>query len=296
MSDLITIVIPTYNRPDNLRRCLKSVTSQSYHDFEVTVVNDSEDEQSVQEVIDEIADPRIRYLKNSRIKGANGARNTGILAAKGEFIAFLDDDDEWLTDKLLWQVEHLKSHRNQSGVFCAFEIQKFGAWQKSILDLQELQLAEVLLNTVSIGSSSSLMFRQEVFDRVGLWDEDMKRQQDKELLVRILKNEKIGYDNRIALKVYGHNDPHPAKSIAGHEEYYHKIKGYLDLLEPEVIQKFYSYNYRRMCMYRIRLGEYKEAFQLYKKALHYQKFHLRKDAKNVYYLIKKLLSPNGKVS
>ena len=99
----ISVVIPTYNRPDTLKRAITSVLSQTCTDFEIIIVNDSHQERPVWDIINHFADERIRYFRNERSKGGNGARNTGIIKSKGEYIAFLDDDDEWLPDKLYLQ-------------------------------------------------------------------------------------------------------------------------------------------------------------------------------------------------
>ena len=290
MSDLVSIVLPTYNRPEGLRKAIQGVLKQTHQLFEVLVINDSSEEIPVQEVINQFEDNRIYYLRNQRTKGANGARNTGILNAKGAYIAFLDDDDEWLPEKLAWQLDYLQSHPDYVGVFSAYHIDEGGRWKEKIQSVDTLELKDCLLNTISIGSSSSLLFRASIFDHAGLWDETLIRQQDKELLVRILSKGSIGHDTRIALKVNGHNDPHPLKSIPGHEVYYEKMIPYVTLLEADAQKKFHSFHYRRLCMYYLRLTEYKKAFSLYRKAIKFQKIHLRKDTKNLIFLIKSIFS------
>jgi glycosyltransferase involved in cell wall biosynthesis len=98
---LVSIVIPTYKRQALLPRAIKSALSQTYQNNEVLVCYD---EKSVETkaIVDALAanDSRLRYLENTRTKGACGARNMGICAAQGEYIALFDDDDEMLPDAI----------------------------------------------------------------------------------------------------------------------------------------------------------------------------------------------------
>jgi hypothetical protein len=198
-----------------------------------------------------------------------------------------------LPDKLSWQMDYLRVNTSYDGVFNAYSINSSGRWKVIKEHIKNLTLRDCLLNTVSIGSSSNLLFRSNVFSTAGLWDETLKRQQDKELLIRILVNHQIGYDQKVALKVSGHNDPHPLKSIPGHEVYYDKAKDYLVHLDANSQRKFHSFHYRRLCMYYLMLGDYKKAFTLYQQALEHQKLHLRKDTKNLVYLTKSIFSNKG---
>lgn len=100
----VSVVIPTLRRSQLLVRALNSVLTQSYHQLEIIVVVDGPDEETVA-MLDAIADPRVRYFVNPRSLTAAGARNFGVSQAHGEWIAFLDDDDEWLPQKLQRQME-----------------------------------------------------------------------------------------------------------------------------------------------------------------------------------------------
>ncbi|PJA63262.1 MAG: glycosyl transferase, partial [Candidatus Portnoybacteria bacterium CG_4_9_14_3_um_filter_44_9] len=112
----VSVIIPTCNRPDLLPRAIKSVLSQIYQDFEIIVVDDG-DKRSAENVVRQFKDNRIKYIKHVERKGGAAARNTGIKAAQGEFIAFLDDDDEWLPKKLEIQMRQFENTPNDVG-FC----------------------------------------------------------------------------------------------------------------------------------------------------------------------------------
>ena len=88
----VSVIIPTHNRPEYVGRAIKSVLNQTYQDFEIIVVDDGL-EKRAEPVINKITDSRIKYIKHEQEKGGSAARNTGIRAAQGEYIAFLDNDD-----------------------------------------------------------------------------------------------------------------------------------------------------------------------------------------------------------
>jgi glycosyltransferase involved in cell wall biosynthesis len=106
---LISIVIPAFNRTKLLQKTIASVQSQNFKDWECIIVDDFSTD-NTKELIEAIAlnDSRIKYCLNRRGKGAQGARNTGILQAEGSWIAFNDSDDEWLPEKLTRQICELK--------------------------------------------------------------------------------------------------------------------------------------------------------------------------------------------
>ena len=102
----ISVIIPTYNRVNLLNRAINSVLRQTFSDFEVIVVDDSS-EDDTKAVVETLKDPRIRYICHDENRGAAAARNTGIRVSRGEHIAFLDSDDEWLSKKLELQIDAL---------------------------------------------------------------------------------------------------------------------------------------------------------------------------------------------
>jgi glycosyltransferase involved in cell wall biosynthesis len=100
---LVSVVIPTLDRPKLLLRAIDSVLRQTYQEIEVIVVIDRQNEDIVS-AVESVNDPRVRLFTNSCRVTASGARNVGADQAKGEWIAFLDDDDEWLPNKLERQI------------------------------------------------------------------------------------------------------------------------------------------------------------------------------------------------
>src|SRR5258705_13939604 len=102
----VSVVIPTHNRSEFLRSAIASVLGQTYQDFELIVVDDASTD-STAEVVVSFNDSRIKFIRHQTNQGGSAARNTGIRASKCDYIAFLDDDDEWSPRKLSKQVEVL---------------------------------------------------------------------------------------------------------------------------------------------------------------------------------------------
>ena len=102
---LVSVIIPTLHRPTLLTRALASVFRQTWRELEVIVIVDGPDPETIA-VLQTIDDPRLRIIVNPHSLTAAGARNAGMDHAKGEWIAFLDDDDEWLPEKLAKQVAY----------------------------------------------------------------------------------------------------------------------------------------------------------------------------------------------
>jgi glycosyltransferase involved in cell wall biosynthesis len=110
MAELVSVVIPTYRRPKLVMRAVSSVLEQTYRDVEAVVVIDGVDPE-VRQMLEGIGDPRVRVIETEINKGPSNARNIGVDNARGEYVAFLDDDDEWLSGKIERQVALVASEQ-----------------------------------------------------------------------------------------------------------------------------------------------------------------------------------------
>jgi glycosyltransferase involved in cell wall biosynthesis len=121
---LVSVVIPTFNRAAFIAEAIDSVLEQNFPSFEILVVDDRSTDRTVQ-VIKRLMQrhPEIFLLENKRRKGPSGARNTGILAATGEFVAFLDSDDTWLPNHLEKGVLFLEGHKEVTVLFGNFRVE-----------------------------------------------------------------------------------------------------------------------------------------------------------------------------
>lgn len=201
---LVSVVIPVFNREKTVGRAISSVLNQSYKNLEMIVVDDCSDDNSL-EVIREFQDERIKVIALKRNSGANAARNKGIMAARGQYVAFQDSDDEWDKDKLRIQV-HEMLDRDLSACFCAHCLTD-GAGETIIPnDYGDKEKYETgLVNVLADGnviSTQTLIVRKDVFGIIGYFDEEMPRLQDYEFVIRLVQKRKIGYIARPLASVY----------------------------------------------------------------------------------------------
>ena len=108
----VSVVIPSYNRPHFLLRAINSVLRQTFTSFELIIVDDASTE-DIATVITSINDSRVVFVKHNCNKGVNIARNTGLKISRGEYIAFLDNDDEWLPEKLERQLASFEQSKDE---------------------------------------------------------------------------------------------------------------------------------------------------------------------------------------
>jgi len=186
---IVSVIIPIYNRAHVLARAIQSVLDQTYQDFEIIVVDDGSTD-NTEEIVKSFNDPRIRYIRHEENKGAAAARNTGIKAAKGEFIAFQDSDDKWLPEKLEKQMKVFENAPAKVGVvytgFWRIENNKKIYIPFSWLTQKEGNIHKELLKENFIGTPAALV-RKECFEKAGMFDEKLPRLQDWELVIRLSK-------------------------------------------------------------------------------------------------------------
>lgn len=187
----VSVVIPSYERPQLLRKLLKSISAQTYRDFEVIVVDDhSQSIKEIQAVIAEFENSfPLTFLRNEERKGAPHSRNRGIRQSRYGLIALVDDDDAWLPEKLSRQVSLFNSSSHNLGLVYT--------WTK-VLDPDENLLKEErpeiegtpkkeILRSCFI-SSPSVMVRKESIIKSGLFDETFPSCQDWDTWTRMIHN------------------------------------------------------------------------------------------------------------
>lgn len=187
---LVSVVLPTYNRAGLLARSIGSVLAQSVRDLELVVVDDGSRD-NTRDVVAAFGDPRIRYVHRSN-GGVAAARNTGVSAARGKYLAFQDSDDEWLLDKLERQLATLESTDGSAMCVCGMMRimgsrrigQRIFSYPRAPSDWKSgLDHRRVIRSAVAY-TQSWLVPRQSVLD-VGGFREDLSIWDDWELLIRL---------------------------------------------------------------------------------------------------------------
>ena len=187
----VSIIIPTYNRAHLIGRAIKSVLNQTYQDFEIIVVDDGSTD-NMEEVVKKFQkkNKRIRYIRHKENKGEAAARNTGIKAAKGEYIAFQDSDDEWFPEKLEKQMEVFESAPSKVGVvytgFYRVKNNKKTYIPSSWVKQKEGDIHKELLKGNFVGTPA-MVVKKECFEKVGMFDENLPQLEDWELVIRLSK-------------------------------------------------------------------------------------------------------------
>ncbi|ABA20473.1 Glycosyl transferase, family 2 [Trichormus variabilis ATCC 29413] len=169
----VSVVIPAYNAMPYLPETLDSVLRQTYNDFEVIVVNDGSSDKT-EEFISQILDPRIKLISQAN-QGLAGARNTGILNASGEYIAFLDADDIWEPTKLEKQVKVLDENPEVGLVYTwvAYINEQGKSTGKIFKNQVEGYVWPQLTEHNIVECGSVAMVRQICFEKIGLFDRNL---------------------------------------------------------------------------------------------------------------------------
>jgi glycosyltransferase involved in cell wall biosynthesis len=209
----VSAVIPTYNRAYIILEALESVRTQTYRDFEIIVVDDGSIDGTA-ELVKSLGSEQIRYIRHERNKGCSAAYNTGIAAASGDLVGFLDSDDKWKPDYLEQQVSFFKRHPEVDAVFTDTEI-RYSTWhapslislmrafprllkthpqaEESVLSTREMYLC--LLEEVPI-KPSAVVVKRDLFATAGTFDEEWPSGTDWELFLRFSRSARFGFINR----------------------------------------------------------------------------------------------------
>ncbi|RFC49185.1 MAG: Glycosyltransferase involved in cell wall bisynthesis [Verrucomicrobia bacterium] len=182
----VSIVIPSYNSAKYLPETLQSVLQQDYQDFEVIVVNDGSTDDTESWFAAHVSDPRLRLITQAN-QGPSTARNTGIAASRGEYIAFLDSDDLWHPTKLTKQLEILDGDPHAAMVYCWLaNIDHLGNPTGKIRRyFSEGMVWPELIKHNFIGCGSNAMVRRRCFDDLGLFDPATTGIEDWDMWLRI---------------------------------------------------------------------------------------------------------------
>jgi len=201
-----SVIIPTYDRADRVTRAVSSVLAQTYPDFELIVVDDgSEDETlpALRPFLD-----RIRLIRHERNLGVSAARNAGIRASRAPLVAFLDSDDRWLPEKLEVQARFFREHPDalacqtqEIWVRRGRRVNPASRHLKPSGDIFEPSLERCLV------SPSAVMLRRSLLDEVGLFDESLPVCEDYDLWLRIACRHPIHLiDKELLVREGGHPD------------------------------------------------------------------------------------------
>lgn len=208
---LISVVIPAYNRAHCIGRALESVRAQGIDDLEVLVGDDGSSDGTPEKVLELVPEATVVRLPVNR--GAASARNAVLPMARGEFIAFLDSDDEWLPGKLARQIAHLREHPEvvlvgtghilacQDGTRVDFPGRNSSDWRRE------------LHSAVSFHGASTPLVRSRVLEDVGLQDERLRVLEDWDWMLRIAERFPIHVLPGLLTVIHENNPSNPDRTV-----------------------------------------------------------------------------------
>ncbi len=200
---MISVVIPLYNKEQSIASTLQTVLNQTYQDFEIVIVDDGSTDRSVEEV-KKVADPRIRLIHQTNA-GVSAARNRSIEEAKGEYIAFLDADDEWKSDYLKTQYELTQKYPECSVFACNYEFKDTqGRVTPTIIRKLPFKGEDgILSNYFEIAScshpplwTSAVIVKKSAIQSIGGFSIGIKSGEDLLTWARLAVQEKIAYSRK----------------------------------------------------------------------------------------------------
>lgn len=257
---LVSVIIPTYSRPDKLKEAIISVFNQSYKQLEIVVVDDNPPNSIARDettkLIRHFNDGRIIYVCHEINRGANAARNTGIINSSGAFIAFLDDDDRYFPTKIEEQVQIIESYSDRENGVLVFAgsvrvgdmIYSGSKW----MSVSEKKLffpdQNLIYSKNYIGSNSYIMIERNHLVEVGGFDDSLASCQDWDLFIRLgLKGVQFVGVNLPLVEYHSHegeritNDK--TKKVQGHLSILNKHSEAIAAVAPHRLNSFYRYLY-----------------------------------------------------
>lgn len=219
--NLVSVITPTYNRPALLRQALASIDAQSYPDIEKIVVNDGGDKF---EFFGEHKHTMYLGCKNNR--GAGATRNTGLIQASGEYIAYLDDDDTYYARHIETLVTYLEAHPEKVAAYTLAH----AVYRGSRVLLYKHHFDRGLLLVQNYIPNLCIMHRRSALTQCGGFDESLKTLEDWEFLIRLSLAGDFGYIPEVTAEFHVSDDQHrnslTQASIDVYETIYKRFEKY----------------------------------------------------------------------
>ncbi len=239
-----SVIIPTYNRAHVLGRAVHSVLRQTQRDIEIIIIDDASTDHT-DEVVKTINDDRILYIKHNERKGASSARNSGIDIARGEYVAFLDSDDEWIEDKLERQLEVFYRSPETLGLVYSGCVEIAGSKEdRPVIPKVRGSILKNLLVNNCVGYMVTPLVRRECFSKAGLFDDGLPGSQDWDMWIRIAQHYTIDFVSDVLVRVYPQEDGimrNSAGAVSAHKRILQKYEHLLKSMPRGIRAKRYYY-------------------------------------------------------
>jgi glycosyltransferase involved in cell wall biosynthesis len=281
---LVSVIIPTHNRPDLLRNAVASVIAQTYRPIEIVIVDDgSADTVNNAWFKNKSKDVFLSIHRNNVSKGVAAARNVGIIKSRGNFIAFLDDDDQWVSEKLMLQMDALFKHNSSKirGVFCQMIVEDEDG--NEIRRTSFPAIMEQVLKSMVYGDGNiplqTLLIERDAVRTVGLFDEQMPPFDDRHWLMRYLFSFEMILVNKYLVRFLEHSGDRlttsPDAMLAGEQAFTKFIKNYLKTQCELNFNKAMGYRYAKLANEYILTGQLLSGLKSFLKGISTNPLELR---------------------
>ena len=270
----VTCVIPSYKRCDTVTRAIDSVLAQTYNNIEVCLVDDNvpgdEYSQKLQEALKKYdGDPRVRYITQEKHINGAVARNVGIKSATGEYIGFLDDDDEWLPEKIERQMKVLQEDPSLDAVTALWTLYEGGKEVRKCAPYTADNLQfKVFLRDVAV-FTSTVLIKKTAIERFGGFDGELLRHQDLQFLVDALRVSKFDALPEYLVRLHADseiNRPNVEKLIKAKEAFFKSIEGEYKKYSKSDQKRIRNAHYYEIVLVAIRAKKYDIAVKYMLKA------------------------------
>lgn len=232
---LVSVIIPVYNRSEELKRCIKSVLKQTIQDFEIKVVDDCSDV-DLKAIIDDFNDSRIEYIRLDKKSNANVCRNVAINSANGIYIAMLDSDDEWLSNHLQSKIADIETQK-ADGVFGSCYIDD--GESKKLMEsrpIGENESMSTYLLTDGKAPTPTHVYKSNCAKSIK-WDESLLRHQDFDFSIRFAEQYKFISTSDPTCIIHWKKNEKRLESIDSQIRF---MKKHQRRIKPELYYKYFS--------------------------------------------------------
>jgi glycosyltransferase involved in cell wall biosynthesis len=247
---LVSVVIPTYRRNKELAKAVESAENQSYGNIEIIVVNDAPDDEIPEKISEKSIVTIVQHEEN---KCGAAARNTGLEEAKGEYIAFLDDDDFFDREKIEKQVRKMEA--TDEDCFGCFTWHFFYSSREELAGDEKEVIAEDTEDMVyrllrgfdiRIGGCTSLLLKKKALEEINGFDKRFPRHQDWELLLRVVEKGEMEVVDEPLFSKIGYTEPRADKLEKAKRLYLKKFSEKIKSLPKDKERRIYRDNYSKL--------------------------------------------------
>lgn len=270
LNDKVSVIIPTFNRSELLKKAIESLEKQSHQNLEIIIIDDFSTDNTAA-IVAEMTDDRIIYLKHEVNKGGSEARNTGLRRATGNFIGFLDSDDQWLPEKIEKQLEKFNDEPDVGVVYSGVQVvDENNQPTRKIIPEYRGDILSKLLEFNYIDTTSSVLVRKEVLDQIEGFDAKLPSCQDWDLYIRLAQVTKFDFVTESMVLFYHHSGErittNKTSVLNGHLSIFEKYKKLAMQQRKSTFHRFTLTIWKVVFRTGI-IGQNKEVVQLSRKIL-----------------------------